>query len=75
MYLDQFFADADDQITGRIRCRNAHPLDMALDRRVVAEGVETHSELGALRGMGVRLFQGFLLARPALDALPDWSQC
>jgi EAL domain-containing protein (putative c-di-GMP-specific phosphodiesterase class I) len=49
----------------------------ALGCRVVAEGVETPGELGTLRDMGVQLFQGYLLARPALEALPepDWSQC
>jgi EAL domain-containing protein (putative c-di-GMP-specific phosphodiesterase class I) len=37
---------------------------------VVAEGVETAGELAALRDLGVRYAQGFLLARPAVEALP-----
>lgn len=42
----------------------------ALGCQVIAEGIETPEELRTLRGLGVRLFQGFLLARPALEALP-----
>lgn len=38
---------------------------------VVAEGVETAGELKTLRGMGIRLIQGFLLARPAIERLPE----
>lgn len=37
---------------------------------VIAEGVETPGELAALHEMGIRHFQGYLLARPALGALP-----
>jgi EAL domain-containing protein (putative c-di-GMP-specific phosphodiesterase class I) len=37
---------------------------------IVAEGVESASELGALRQLGIRRVQGFHLARPvALDEL------
>jgi EAL domain-containing protein (putative c-di-GMP-specific phosphodiesterase class I) len=35
-----------------------------LDSWIIAEGVETVAELDVLRGMGVPLVQGFLLARP-----------
>lgn len=34
---------------------------------VVAEGVETEAEAGALRALGCRLHQGYLYARPAPD--------
>lgn len=37
---------------------------------VIAEGVETAGELGALRDIGVRYVQGFHFARPAFEALP-----
>ena len=37
---------------------------------VVAEGVETVDEAVTLRHLGVRLFQGYLFARPALEQLP-----
>ncbi len=36
---------------------------------VVAEGIETVSEYEALRDLGVGLFQGYLFARPAFEAL------
>ncbi|QDU18565.1 EAL domain-containing protein [Urbifossiella limnaea] len=38
---------------------------------VIAEGVETEGELTALRDLGVRYVQGFLLARPAVESLPE----
>ncbi len=37
---------------------------------VLGEGVETVAEYHVLREMGVNLFQGYLFARPALEALP-----
>jgi EAL domain-containing protein (putative c-di-GMP-specific phosphodiesterase class I) len=41
-----------------------------LNISVVAEGVETVDEAVTLRGLGVRLFQGYLFAKPALEELP-----
>jgi EAL domain-containing protein (putative c-di-GMP-specific phosphodiesterase class I) len=38
---------------------------------VIAEGIETEGELAALHGMGIRHFQGYLLARPGLGTLPE----
>ncbi len=38
---------------------------------VIAEGVETREELAVLKGMGIQLFQGYLLARPGFEALPE----
>lgn len=38
---------------------------------VIAEGIETQGELAALHGMGIRHFQGYLLARPGLGILPE----
>lgn len=43
----------------------------ALDIEVIAEGVETEAELTVLRATGIRLFQGYLFARPAFQALPS----
>jgi EAL domain-containing protein (putative c-di-GMP-specific phosphodiesterase class I) len=36
---------------------------------VVAEGVERREEVNYLRAQGIRLFQGFLFSRPAMEAL------
>ena len=36
----------------------------------IAEGIETTAELKTLREIGLRLCQGYLLARPAVEALP-----
>jgi EAL domain-containing protein (putative c-di-GMP-specific phosphodiesterase class I) len=46
-----------------------------LGSRLVAEGVETRAELDCLRGLGIELFQGYLLAKPQVEALPepDWT--
>lgn len=40
---------------------------------VIAEGIETRAEYDALRSLGVRFIQGYLLARPLLRALPSVS--
>jgi EAL domain-containing protein (putative c-di-GMP-specific phosphodiesterase class I) len=42
----------------------------SLGIRVIAEGIESVQEAAALRAFGVRYFQGFLFARPAVEALP-----
>lgn len=41
-----------------------------LGMRLIAEGVETEAELATLRALGIRYMQGFVLARPAFEALP-----
>ncbi len=41
-----------------------------LDCAVLAEGVETIGEYRVLRDLGIDLFQGYLFARPELEALP-----
>ena len=45
----------------------------ALNIEVIAEGIETDGELRVLQGLGVNLFQGYLFARPAFEALPEVS--
>ncbi|MFV0624465.1 EAL domain-containing protein [Sphingomonas sp. ac-8] len=37
---------------------------------VIAEGIETRGELEAVQALGVDLVQGYLLAKPAFEALP-----
>ncbi len=50
-------------------------LARALDVPLVAEGVETKEQLEALTASGVRLMQGYLLARPApADAFVAWVE-
>ncbi|WP_419805566.1 EAL domain-containing protein [Terriglobus sp.] len=44
-----------------------------LNIRVIAEGVETVEEFHILRDCGVRFMQGYLLARPAFEALPAFT--
>lgn len=41
-----------------------------LDITLLAEGVETEAELTTLRAAGIRLFQGYYLARPGFMSLP-----
>ncbi|KQT45627.1 diguanylate phosphodiesterase [Methylobacterium sp. Leaf456] len=41
-----------------------------LEITILAEGVETDAELMALRAAGIRLFQGYLFAKPTVAALP-----
>lgn len=43
----------------------------ALRIEVIAEGVQTHEEFALLDGMGIRLFQGYLFARPGFESLPE----
>ena len=43
----------------------------ALRMETVAEGVERMEEFEFLRGLGIRLFQGYLIAKPAFEALPQ----
>jgi len=46
----------------------------SLDISVVAEGVETLDEVGALERLGVSQMQGYAFGKPAFEALPavDW---
>jgi EAL domain-containing protein (putative c-di-GMP-specific phosphodiesterase class I) len=43
----------------------------SLDLQVIAEGVETDHEIAVLMAAGVTLFQGYLLAEPAIGRLPN----
>ncbi|MGY6553890.1 MAG: EAL domain-containing protein [Wenzhouxiangella sp.] len=42
-----------------------------LEVKVIAEGVESRQERDALMDLGIFLFQGFLFARPAFEAMPE----
>ena len=57
-----------------VRTKIAHAiinLCRSLNISVIAEGIETVEEAAALRELGVRLFQGYLFARPAVERLPE----
>ena len=41
-----------------------------LGREIIAEGIETFDEYSTLRECGIRLFQGYLLAKPGFRELP-----
>lgn len=50
-----------------------HLVHLAADlgTALVAEGIETYAEYETLRGLGIRLMQGYLFAKPAFEALPQ----
>jgi len=45
-------------------------LSRSLEISVVAEGIESLEEAVTLRHLGIRLFQGYLFAKPGLESLP-----
>jgi EAL domain-containing protein (putative c-di-GMP-specific phosphodiesterase class I) len=51
--------------------RSIVSLCQELSISVIAEGIECLDEALALRDLGVRLFQGYLFARPGLERLPQ----
>ena len=54
----------------RALVRSLVTLERDLGASIVAEGIESASELRALRELGVPLGQGYLLARPLADPVP-----
>jgi EAL domain-containing protein (putative c-di-GMP-specific phosphodiesterase class I) len=46
----------------------------SLGLQVIAEGIESAAELRFLRSREIKLFQGYLFARPGLRTLPEVSQ-
>jgi len=48
-------------------------LAASLHLTLIAEGVETVEEYDAIRSCGIRLMQGYLLARPTFEALPGFT--
>lgn len=44
-------------------------LDLGID--LIAEGIETRDELRFLQDKGIELFQGYLLAKPGFETLPE----
>lgn len=65
--------DIDTDRVKRTVVRNTLNMLRDLDIEPVCEGIETAGEHDALRDLGVGLLQGYLLARPAVAALPPVS--
>jgi diguanylate cyclase (GGDEF)-like protein len=59
-----FIRDIGDDEEDRAICSAIVNLGQALKLQVMAEGVETESQMGILREQGCHLIQGFLFARP-----------
>ena len=51
-----------------VRAVVAMAIELQID--VIAEGIETSGELRTLLSLGIRLCQGYLFAKPAIEALP-----
>ncbi|MEW5824761.1 MAG: EAL domain-containing protein [Pseudomonadota bacterium] len=62
--------DIHEHRTKRLIVRAVTEVCHELGIRVIAEGVETQDELSCLADFGITLFQGYLIARPAFEALP-----
>ncbi|MEJ5976687.1 EAL domain-containing protein [Novosphingobium sp. PS1R-30] len=62
--------DIDTSLPRRLIVESVARLCDKLGITLVAEGIETEAEFGALRDLGIRYLQGYLLARPQFKALP-----
>jgi EAL domain-containing protein (putative c-di-GMP-specific phosphodiesterase class I) len=60
----------DESLPRRIIVGGIVGMCAGLNIRLIAEGVETRAELGALRSLGVRYAQGYLFAKPGFEHLP-----
>ncbi len=61
--------DLDDRKRSIMRAMVGLTKDLGI--RLIAEGVETEDEVMTLRELGVELFQGYVVARPAVGVLPS----
>jgi len=59
--------------TARAIVESVVKLAGTLGCQVIAEGIETTDELKAVRDCGISLVQGYLLAKPAFEALPSFT--
>ena len=60
----------DSSLTRQVIVAGVARMAEALGIGCIAEGIETAAELLTLKAIGIRLCQGYLLARPAVEALP-----
>jgi len=70
----ELIRDIDTDPAKRIIVRNTLNMLRELDIEPVCEGIETVGEHDVLRDLGVSLMQGYLLAKPAVEALPPVSR-
>ena len=63
----------DTSLPRRLIVEGVLRLANSLGITTIAEGVETVAEYNALRGIGIRYIQGYLLARPGFKQLPAIS--
>jgi len=71
--IDRSFIQTLDKAQGARIAEMIVPLGHQLDLTVLAEGVETEEQLGALKALGCDEVQGYLLAQPMpLDELVAW---
>jgi EAL domain-containing protein (putative c-di-GMP-specific phosphodiesterase class I) len=66
----ELIRDLDRRPAAQTIIRHVVPMAEDLGATVVAEGIETFEEYETLRGLGIRLMQGYLFAKPAFEALP-----
>lgn len=62
--------DIDTNARKRTILKNVIAMLDDLGTTIVCEGVETDAEFATLRSLGVRLIQGYVLAKPAFESLP-----
>lgn len=60
----EFVVDVHRRKDSQAICRSLVELTRGLGLEILAEGVETWDEVETLRGLGCRLFQGFLFSEP-----------
>lgn len=65
--------DVDQSLTRRLIVDGVAKMAASLGIAVIAEGIETEAEFAALRGLGIRYMQGYLIARPLLRGLPAFT--
>ncbi len=66
----ELIRDLDQSLPRRVIVAGIVKMCQDLGLTVIAEGIESEGELAALREMGVRYIQGYLLARPMFEGLP-----
>lgn len=67
----ELIRDIDTSLPRRMIVDGIVKMLMRMDIGIIAEGVETMAEYATLRTLGLRYFQGYLFAKPALRALPE----